>query len=131
MGKLKELASKRKKKLLAGKRETFEVIVQLHSVVGLDKALSGHYVFWAWKRGQHTGTTLKTNVNAGKAEWDDSSVNLQCSMVPHKKLVGQYENKLLVLTLKEVRDWCWHGSSGADNGLFALVLALARFRCEL
>jgi hypothetical protein len=85
-----------------GQPETFEVILQLHTATGLQSELNGSYVFWAWKRGSHAGTTLKTLVGAGnKAVWDDSSVNVQCSMFPKK--AGQYESKELTLALKEVR----------------------------
>jgi hypothetical protein len=86
-----------------GQPETFEVILQLHTATGLQSELNGSYVFWAWKRGSHAGTTLKTLVGAGnKAVWDDSSVNVQCSMFPKK--AGHYESKELTLALKEVSD---------------------------
>ena len=96
--KLKSLRSKVSKR---GQPETFEVILQLHTATGLVSDLNGAFVFWAWKRGQHSGTTLKTSVGSGnKAVWDDSSVNVQCSMFP--KRVGEYESKELELALKEV-----------------------------
>jgi hypothetical protein len=69
---MKLVSSLLKRKL----KSTFEVIVQLHDIKGLDKSLHGCYVYCAWKRGDHSGSTLKTLVQNGVAIWDDSSINL-------------------------------------------------------
>ena len=79
------------------------MIVQLHKASGLPADLDGKFVFWAWKRGSHSGTTLKTQVAGRVAAWDDSSINVQCTMLRAKKGAAGYQNKELSLTLREVR----------------------------
>jgi hypothetical protein len=78
----------------------FDVILQLHNAKGLEK-FSGTYVFWKYDRGTHSGTTLKTLVDSkGVATWDDSTINVQCSMFSHG---DSFDSKVLELSLKEVR----------------------------
>jgi hypothetical protein len=86
--------------------QTFEIILQFHTAKQLDNELEGQYVFWAWKRGSHAGTTLKTQVSKTGASWDDSSVNLQCSMFATTKDAKSFDSKVLEISLKEVLCFC-------------------------
>ena len=79
----------------------FDVILQLHNVKGLEK-FNGTYVFWKYDRGTHSGTTLKSLVANGVANWDDSTINLQCSMFNNGD--DAFDSKVLELNLKEVRN---------------------------
>mmetsp|Transcript_16286 Transcript_16286/g.27870 ORF Transcript_16286/g.27870 Transcript_16286/m.27870 type:complete len:262 (+) Transcript_16286:101-886(+) len=81
--------------------QTFEIILQFHTAKQLNSSLQGQYVFWAWKRGHHSGTTLKTAVEKTGATWDDSSINLQCSMFVSSKDPKQFDSKILEINLKE------------------------------